>query len=408
MDANDFLSADVPDPTDFPPTTSAPGLRNLDASLRCGICGELFDGPVTLPCGHCFCSVCIRPSMAIKQECPNCRKAANEGHLRPNPILEEAILAWNEARPFILQLLKQKEQSNAMGYSIDKGAAKKRKRSTERSSVQTSVGNVAGPSRIPASPTKSPKSPSKSKRFKSSSDFEDVIEITVPSSDVDEDEIALNHSNINPKPNDFVQCPMCDKRIMFKKLNIHLDNECKDPPSADNASKTWSKIMSGSKSGQHKGKHKQSSDDDYPLPKASYGTLKDRQLKELLSEQGLSVIGDRSNLEQRHQHWVVLYNSNLDRSLPNRKTKSELRRELKKWEEVMSNKKKIVVDDVEEYQIIHKSEFSRLIKAARPNKGTARTGSADSSSAPNSSFTSPMPTKHPTPPPSTISSGMLS
>lgn len=51
-----FLSADVPDPTDFPPPSVAPGLRILDASFRCDICGELYDAPVTIACGHCFCS----------------------------------------------------------------------------------------------------------------------------------------------------------------------------------------------------------------------------------------------------------------------------------------------------------------------------------------------------------------
>ena len=48
------------------------------------------------------------------------------------------------------------------------------------------------------------------------------------------------------------------------------------------------------------------SDDEYPLPLASYTTLKDRQLKDMLTEQGLSVIGNRTIWEQRHQRYVYL------------------------------------------------------------------------------------------------------
>ena len=44
-------------------------------------------------------------------------------------------------------------------------------------------------------------------------------------------------------------------------------------------------------------------DNDYPLPKASYGTLKDKQLKDMLREYGLPVTGDRSVWEQRHQQY---------------------------------------------------------------------------------------------------------
>lgn len=51
-----FLAADVPDPTDFPPPADAPGLRALDGSFRCDICGDLYDAPATIACGHCFCS----------------------------------------------------------------------------------------------------------------------------------------------------------------------------------------------------------------------------------------------------------------------------------------------------------------------------------------------------------------
>lgn len=36
--------------------------------------------------------------MAEKQECPACRKPANDGHLRPNPVMEEVVAAWKLAR----------------------------------------------------------------------------------------------------------------------------------------------------------------------------------------------------------------------------------------------------------------------------------------------------------------------
>lgn len=48
-----LLAQDIPDPTDF----SATDLRQLDASFRCTICGEFFDAPISLACGHCFCSL---------------------------------------------------------------------------------------------------------------------------------------------------------------------------------------------------------------------------------------------------------------------------------------------------------------------------------------------------------------
>jgi E3 ubiquitin-protein ligase RAD18 len=55
-----YLEADIPDPTDF--TQDELGLRELDEALRCTMCRELFEAPVTVNCpqGHCFCSL-VRP-----------------------------------------------------------------------------------------------------------------------------------------------------------------------------------------------------------------------------------------------------------------------------------------------------------------------------------------------------------
>ena len=59
--------------------------------------------------------------------------------------------------------------------------------------------SVAGPSksRIP-SPTKQPKSPSRKLKATSDSD-EDAVEMMIPSSDVDEDEISTNPTRLNPQ-----------------------------------------------------------------------------------------------------------------------------------------------------------------------------------------------------------------
>lgn len=67
------------------------------------------------------------------------------------------------------------------------------------SSLEPTYGNLAGPSTShkSSSPTQWPKSPLKKR--KASSDSEDAIEMAVPSSDVDEDEITTNPTHLNPQ-----------------------------------------------------------------------------------------------------------------------------------------------------------------------------------------------------------------
>jgi E3 ubiquitin-protein ligase RAD18 len=53
-----LLALNMPDPTDFPGQPAS--LRDLDSAVRCTICANFFDAPVSLPCGHSFCSMVRR------------------------------------------------------------------------------------------------------------------------------------------------------------------------------------------------------------------------------------------------------------------------------------------------------------------------------------------------------------
>lgn len=97
--------------------------------------------------------------------------------------------------------------------------------------------------------------------------------------------------------------------------------------------------------------------------------MKDKQVKDLLKEAGLPVIGERTFLISRHERydcfrvrmsaanevyrWVILYNANLDKAENNRSSLKELRSNLSKWEnEMKTKKKKPVVDDSKTYQVL--------------------------------------------------------
>ncbi|KAK0225127.1 hypothetical protein EDD85DRAFT_221008 [Armillaria nabsnona] len=321
------LAAIVSDSTDFPDIATAPGLRTLDSTLRCPICCELFSGPVTLRCGHCFCSLCIRGSLAQKQECPSCRKGEeNEGHLRVNPVVEEAVEAWSKARPFILQLLHRGGRPSVSSNPSESGPSKKRKRSSPDSDIEF----VAGPSgqKTEASPAETP-------------------------------------------------CPVCGMTVKHEIINQHLDSGCKTFDLNNSSKAAWSKLMTPrvnpekSKQNQAKGKERSSSVEDEALPKVSYDTLKDKQIKRLLQDQNLPTSGDRALWITRHQKWVMLWNSNLDKAPKNRKSPSQLKSELSGWLENHQSKSKLVVEDTHRHQKKYESEFKRLTEVARPKKAVS-------------------------------------
>ncbi|KAK0442972.1 hypothetical protein EV421DRAFT_1710525 [Armillaria borealis] len=314
------LAATVSDSTDFPDIAAAPGLRTLDSALRCPICCELFSGPVTLRCGHCFCSLCIRGSLAQKQECPSCRKGEeNEGHLRVNPVVEEAVEAWSKAR---YALLHRGGRPSVNSNSSESGPSKKRKRSSPDSDIEF----VAGPS-------------GQKTGIASGTVFSESRELTLAEASPAE-----------------TPCPVCGKTVKLEIINQHLDSGCKTFGFNNSSKSAWSKLMTPrvnpekSKQNQAKGKERSLSVEDEALPKVSYDTLRDKQIKGLLQDQGLPTSGDRALWITRHQKWVMLWNSNLDKAPKNRKSPSQLKSELSRWLEDNQSKPKLVVEDTHRHQ----------------------------------------------------------
>ncbi|NXY02980.1 TRI25 ligase, partial [Pteruthius melanotis] len=70
---------------------SEPGLSGLEEELTCSICLCLFSTPVTVPCGHNFCSSCLELTWAGLSEgfsCPQCRATfAGRPQLQKNTVL---------------------------------------------------------------------------------------------------------------------------------------------------------------------------------------------------------------------------------------------------------------------------------------------------------------------------------
>ncbi|KAI0781354.1 hypothetical protein BD413DRAFT_462819 [Trametes elegans] len=364
-----LAAPDITDSTDFPDTTHAPGLRGLDDALRCNICRDFYDAPVSLSCGHSFCSVCVRSALPVNATCPSCRKPASEGHLRKNTAVESAVNAWKVARPLILRLSKDEHERKTRPPAPDARRRDlepphKRKRSVSPLSVSDDEIVALPPGSSPA-----------------------------PSGSATPDMLPGKPAISPPYT---VGCPICQKAVPSQKINMHIDSSCKrylaegSTPSTAHDPKgkqkqQWSKLLGvgggGSSSTSHghkskdKGKGKSrcvpSDDDDTEpehIPKVAYDIHPQKRIAEMLSEWGLPTHGEKGALARRHSKWIVLYNANVDRAPENRRTLEQLRSELRQIEEAERKTRKQTVDDPVAYQKANKAAFAKLTEAARPKK----------------------------------------
>lgn len=54
--------------------------NNIEAHYLCGICLELLYSPVTLPCNHSFCLLCLKDMLIYQNKCPLCVRKLPEGY----------------------------------------------------------------------------------------------------------------------------------------------------------------------------------------------------------------------------------------------------------------------------------------------------------------------------------------
>ncbi|GJE87930.1 RING-finger-containing E3 ubiquitin ligase [Phanerochaete sordida] len=383
--ASKFLDADIPDPTDF--SADAPGLRQLDEALRCTMCRELFQAPVTVNCthGHCFCSYCIRDALATKPECPLCRGQISEVQIRKNPAMEDAVKAWNVARPFVLQILRERADAEAAAAARIKASANSEKPKFKKRKITS----------------------------ESNSD-DDIVEIGEP---------PASSPSIQPGSSSVVLCPLCNKNVPLKTINNHIDAGCPSPASSGLTSpcsplpkdkgkqkQQWSQLFQGApaaRKGKGKARGHPLEEQAEPLPKIAYDTVTQKRLRDVLEEYGLAATGDRQTMAARHARFVNMYNANLDASEGQRKSVKQLQIEMKRWdeaEEKRKTRKKVDAKDIdsEEYQRENKSTFAKLVQAARA--GAQKRPTPPSSSP----LTSLPPESSPVPPENGIDSSQQS
>nr|XP_020853538.1 probable E3 ubiquitin-protein ligase TRIML1 [Phascolarctos cinereus] len=81
-------------------------LENLRADLICSICLGYFTDPVTVKCGHSFCTECLvkcREGAEDILTCPECRQVIQISNLVPNKNLQNLSITSKIIRPHLLQ-----------------------------------------------------------------------------------------------------------------------------------------------------------------------------------------------------------------------------------------------------------------------------------------------------------------
>ncbi|PVG00212.1 hypothetical protein CPB86DRAFT_729739, partial [Serendipita vermifera] len=312
----------------------------LDTTIRCGICKDIINIPMIAPCLHSFCSMCIRESLSVKAECPVCRTATSDGQLKRNTMLSEISEAYKKARSTLLRLEKTSNQQ------YDGVILGKRKRSD-------SSGLGANVSKVPKIQNSAGNGSVLNRRHQSDR-----------SSSRKKGKFLITKTTM-------VSCPACEEFLDPEFINEHLDSNCtlnqqdmevqKGKRDTIDQKKAWASVLTS------RPKPKIKDGDEIPtkrISKVNYDIKSTKQLRELLSDIGLSDKGDASHMRQRHERWVNLWNAEVDAKKP--RTKAELLMEMSDWEQARSRAKAAPkVDSSKDWLENNRAQFDQLVSNVR-------------------------------------------
>lgn len=417
----------ISDASDFV-HTRIPKLSQLDTLLRCHICKDFLKVPVLTPCGHTFCSVCIREYINVQAKCPLCLTELRDSMLRSEFLVSEIIDTYKSIRSDILEIIQKPEDSTESRHNaslIDLGSEYDDSliidadsnedddiqiiEDNQRNPLKRTSTDLTGSSSVGNGPrSKYFKTTSKAKRSSTVSKIDSMIKKSV----------------------ELVPCPICEKYFPVKELErTHLD-ECltlqslgktprhesvKNKPMVKKTRVSLPEKSSLLRSHQNKrteqdeivshvDKYLNSSSDTghQRLPKLDLPSMTITQVKQKLTNLGLSTNGSKQDMIARYNYFEILWNSNFCDSL-NPVEVSELKRQLLSWEasrKVHNNKgpsnsigdlmtsrrsdtqntyKKLLVNvktdrfDRKGWCILFRKEFKQLIKDAKKIRKTTVT-----------------------------------
>lgn len=307
--------------TDFE-NSQIPKLQELDDLLRCHICKDFLKNPVLTPCGHTYCSLCIRGYLNSEPKCPLCLNELRESMLRSEYLVNEITESYKAVRGTLLSHLQKPNERDSSVIEVDSDRDTSVQEIYETASESgATLRNIIADDDIQIVGTKRT---IPAKRIgKSTSSISDMFSSKRAK--------TTNTSNGNT---DTASCPICSRKFPIRVLErSHLDECLSQPQTPLPRKKATPPPATVEKPVSHVNRYLNSTDSAsrQRLPKLNFANLTTSQLKQKLSALSLPVSGSRGNMIARYNYYEMLWNSNFIDSIKP-VPESELRRQLISWD----------------------------------------------------------------------------